>query len=91
MVGGDLNAFSLRGTAESVKILQRAFPQTLQGDSLPTRGPQRLDFSLFRLPGGFETRPLSDAAVRLRVGPPAGDGVGAVRRLSESCGRGLTH
>ena len=57
VVGGDLNAFSLRGTAESVKILQRAFPQTLQGDSLPTRGPQRLDFLFFRLPGGFETRP----------------------------------
>ena len=57
VVGGDLNAFSLRGTAESVKILQRAFPQTVQGDSLPTRGPQRLDFLFFRLPGGFETRP----------------------------------
>jgi hypothetical protein len=56
MVGGDLNAFSLRGTAESVKILQRAFPQTVQGDSLPTRGPQRLDFLFFRLPDGFETR-----------------------------------
>jgi endonuclease/exonuclease/phosphatase family metal-dependent hydrolase len=57
VVGGDLNAFSLRGTAESVKILQRAFPQTVQGDSLPTRGPQRLDFLFFRLPGGYETRP----------------------------------
>jgi endonuclease/exonuclease/phosphatase family metal-dependent hydrolase len=57
VVGGDLNAFSLRGTAESVKILQRAFPQTVQGDALPTRGPQRLDFLFFRLPGGFETRP----------------------------------
>jgi hypothetical protein len=57
VVGGDLNAFSLRGTAESVKILQRAFPQTVQGDSLPTRGPQRLDFLFFRLTGGFETRP----------------------------------
>jgi endonuclease/exonuclease/phosphatase family metal-dependent hydrolase len=57
VVGGDLNAFSLRGTAESVKILQRAFPQTLQGDSLPTRRPQRLDFLFFRLPRGFETRP----------------------------------
>jgi hypothetical protein len=56
VVGGDLNAFSLRGTAESVKILQRAVPQTLQGDSLPTRGPQRLDFLFFRLPDGFETR-----------------------------------
>jgi hypothetical protein len=57
VVGGDLNAFTLRGTAESVKILQRAFPETLQGDSLPTRGPQRLDFLYFRLPDGFETRP----------------------------------
>jgi hypothetical protein len=57
VLGGDLNAFSLRGTAESVKILQRAFPQTLQGDSLPTRGPQRLDFLFFRLPSGFETTP----------------------------------
>ena len=57
IVGGDLNAFSLRGTAESVQILQRAFPQTVQGDSLPTRGPQRLDFLFFRLPDGFETRP----------------------------------
>ena len=57
VVGGDLNAFSLRGTAESVKILLRAFPETLQGDSLPTRGPQRLDFLFFRLPAGFETRP----------------------------------
>jgi endonuclease/exonuclease/phosphatase family metal-dependent hydrolase len=57
VVGGDLNAFSLRGTAESVKILRHAFPQTLQGDSLPTRGPQRLDFLFFRLPGGYETRP----------------------------------
>jgi endonuclease/exonuclease/phosphatase family metal-dependent hydrolase len=57
VVGGDLNAFSLRGTAESVQILQRAFPQTLQGDSLPTRGPQRLDFLFFRLPLGLGTRP----------------------------------
>jgi endonuclease/exonuclease/phosphatase family metal-dependent hydrolase len=57
VVGGDLNAFSLRGTAESVKILRRAFPQTIQGDSLPTRGPQRLDFLFFRLPGGVETGP----------------------------------
>jgi endonuclease/exonuclease/phosphatase family metal-dependent hydrolase len=57
VVGGDLNAFSLRGTAESVKILRRAFPETLQGDSLPTRGPQRLDFLFFRLPEGFETSP----------------------------------
>jgi endonuclease/exonuclease/phosphatase family metal-dependent hydrolase len=57
VVGGDLNAFSLRGTAESVKILQRAFPETLQGDSVPTRGPQRLDFLFFRLPGDDETRP----------------------------------
>lgn len=57
VVGGDLNAFSLRGTAESVKILQRAFPETLQGDSLPTRGPQRLDFLFFRLPPGYRTRP----------------------------------
>ena len=52
-----VNAFSLRGTAESVKILQRAFPETLQGDSVPTRGPQRLDFLFFRLPGDDETRP----------------------------------
>ena len=57
IVGGDLNAFSLRGTAESVKILQRAFLQTVQGDSLPTRGPQRLDFLFFRLPDGYDTRP----------------------------------
>jgi endonuclease/exonuclease/phosphatase family metal-dependent hydrolase len=57
VVGGDLNAFSLRGTAESVKILQRAFPETLQGDSLPTRGPQRLDYLFFRLPPGMSTSP----------------------------------
>jgi hypothetical protein len=43
--------------ADSMKILRRAFPQTVQGDSLPTRGPQHLDFLFFRLPGGFETKP----------------------------------
>lgn len=70
VVGGDLNAFSLRGTAESVKILQRAFPQTLQGDSLPTRGPQRPDFLFFRLPGGYETRPYR--TLRLTSGRTTG-------------------
>ena len=57
VLGGDLNAFSLRGTAESVKILQRAFPETVQGDSLPTRGSQRLDYLFFRLPAGYGTGP----------------------------------
>jgi endonuclease/exonuclease/phosphatase (EEP) superfamily protein YafD len=55
VAGGDLNAFSLTGTAESVRILRAAFPQTVQGDSLPTRGPQRLDYLFFRLPHGYQT------------------------------------
>jgi endonuclease/exonuclease/phosphatase family metal-dependent hydrolase len=54
VAGGDLNAFSLTGTAESVRILRAAFPQTVQGDSLPTRGPQRLDYLFFRLPQGYQ-------------------------------------
>lgn len=51
-LGGDLNAFSLLGTAESVQILERAFPESPPGDPSPTRGWQRLDYLFFRLPSG---------------------------------------
>jgi endonuclease/exonuclease/phosphatase family metal-dependent hydrolase len=57
VLGGDLNAFSLLGTAESVQILQAAFPQTVQADELPTRGGQRLDYLFFRLPPGYQAAP----------------------------------
>lgn len=57
VLGGDLNAFSLFGTAESVQILERALGGPPRGDTSPTRGRQRLDYLFFRLPGGYEGRP----------------------------------
>lgn len=59
VLGGDLNAFSIFGTAESVQILGRALGGSEQGDGAATRGWQRLDYLFFRLPPGFSTRPYT--------------------------------
>ncbi|MGE0440386.1 MAG: endonuclease/exonuclease/phosphatase family protein [Gemmatimonadales bacterium] len=52
VVGGDLNSFSLTGTAESVRVLREAFPDG-HGPGRPTRGWQRLDHLFFRAGGGL--------------------------------------
>ena len=64
VLGGDLNSFSLTGTAESVQILRRAFPDGPLGDPGPTRGWQRLDYLFFRLPSGSS----ASSSVRLPSG-----------------------
>ena len=57
VLGGDLNAFSVFGTAESVRILRAAFPGPGSADDAPTRGWQRLDYLFFRLPGTYRSAP----------------------------------
>ncbi|MEZ4456746.1 MAG: hypothetical protein R2882_09390 [Gemmatimonadales bacterium] len=57
VVGGDLNSFSLTGTAESVRVLREAFPDG-HGPGRPTRGWQRLDHLFFRAGGGLGLGPV---------------------------------
>jgi endonuclease/exonuclease/phosphatase family metal-dependent hydrolase len=58
VVGGDLNLLPWGETAH--QILTNAFPQTMEGDRLPTHVrifPNKIDFQFYRLPSAYRTRP----------------------------------